>query len=134
MFTQVDNEKFELANKWLRLQNRNISILQGLRNKGITKIIIYGASEFALRLIEQCENENNVVKIIGIGDKEISSKSGDYKNLPYLTIDDIALLKMENMCVVITAMGFCEEIRSELRKRGISKIISLKEMVNEVFC
>lgn len=134
MFTQVDNEKFELANKWLRLQNRNISILQGLRNKGITKIIIYGASEFALRLIEQCENENNVVKIIGIGDKKISSKSGDYKNLPYLTIDDIALLKMENMCVVITAMGFCEEIRSELRKRGISKIISLKEMVNEVFC
>ena len=134
MFTQVDNEKFELANKWLRLQNRNISILQGLRNKGITKIIIYGASDFALRLIEQCENENNVVKIIGIGDKKISSKSGDYKNLPYLTIDDIALLKMENMCVVITAMGFCEEIRSELRKRGISKIISLKEMVNEVFC
>lgn len=131
---QVVNEKFELANKWIRLLNKKISILQGLRDKGITKIVVYGASEFALRLMEQCENEDNIVKVIGIGDKKISSKGGTYKDIPLLSIYDIAALEMENTCVIITAMGFCEEIIKELKKNNISKIVSLKELINDVYC
>ena len=74
-------EKFNVANRWLHLQNRNISFLEQLKNTGVDKIILYGASEFALRLIEQCENENDVVKIIGIVDKTISSKGIDRKSV-----------------------------------------------------
>lgn len=123
-------EKYEVANKWLRLQNKNISIVNRLRDKGITQIILYGASEFALRMIEQCENENNMVQIIGITDKRISSKGEYYKDIPLLPVDDVIAQNRDDVCIVITAMGFCQEIIKELQGKG--KIISLKELIEDV--
>lgn len=127
-------EKFELANKWIRLLNKKISVLQSLNEMGITQIIMYGASEFALRLLEQCENEDSMIKVIGIADKRIHSKGEYYNGIPLLSIDDIMDLNMDDVCVVITAMGFCEEITEELKGRGIKKIVSLKEMIYAVYC
>lgn len=131
---QINIEKFELANKWIYLLNRKKSILQNLRDKGIIKIIIYGASEFGVRLLEQCENENNIVEVIGIVDKKISSKGAYYKNIPLMSINDIVNLNMNDTSVVITAMGFCEEIMDMLKSEGIINIISLKEMIEDTFC
>ena len=126
--------KYETANKWLRLQNRQISILQHLRDKGITKIILYGTSEFALRLLEQCENENNIVKVIGITDKKISSRGAYYKDIPLMSLDDIQESDVNNVndtCVVITAMGFYDEIAGELQMRGITNYVSLREVIED---
>ena len=133
IFTQRFVEKYELANKWIRLQNKKISILQSLKNKGISKIIIYGASEFALRLLEQCENEN-VVEVIGIADKNITSKGEYYKDIPLLSVDDLIESDMRNVCVVITAMGYYNEISNELKEKGITNITSLREMIYDVYC
>lgn len=133
IYTQMFSEKYELANKWIHLQNKKISILQNLKSKGISGIIIYGASEFALRLLEQCENEG-VVEVIGIADKKISSKGGYYKDIPLLSVDDILDLDMGHVCVVITAMGYYNEIINELKAKGISNITSLREMIYDVYC
>lgn len=127
-------EKFEVANRWLHLLNRNISFLEKLRNTGVDKIIIYGASEFALRLIEQCENENNIVKIIGIVDRSISSKGMFYKSIPLLSFSDALELDMKNVKIIITAMGFYEEIKSNLEEKGILNFISLKELIYDAYC
>lgn len=135
MSKQVNLEKFELANKWLCLQNNNISILQQLKERGISKIIIYGASEFAVRLLEQYENENGIVEVVGIGDKKISSKGAYYKNIPLLSIDDIVESNMngDGVYVIITAMGFCTEISKELHGKGITNIISLRELIYDSY-
>lgn len=130
----VDKEKFELANKWIRLQNKKISILKVLKENGVTEIILYGASEFALRLLEQCENENDIVKIIGISDKKISSKGGFYKNIPFLSLDDMKEYKKDNVCIVITAIGFYEEIKSEFQTKGIGNFLSLKDLIYAAYC
>lgn len=130
----INAEKYELANKWLRLQNKNISVLQSLTNKGISKIIIYGASEFALRLIEQCEKESEPTEIIAISDKRIASRGEYYKDIPLISIDDIKSIDMEDVCVVITAMGFYEEIADEFRDREITSFISLRELLYAVYC
>ena len=127
-------EKFNVANRWLHLQNRNISFLEQLKNTGVDKIILYGASEFALRLIEQCENENDVVKIIGIVDKTISSKGMSYKTIPLLSFSDILELDMKNVKIIITAMGFCEEIKNKLEEKKIMNFISLKELIYDAYC
>lgn len=134
MSESINAEKFELANKWLRLHNKNISILQSFKNKGISKIIIYGASEFALRLIEQFENENKLAAIIAISDKRITSKGTYYKNIPLISIDDIAGMDLDGVSVVITAMGFYEEISNELRSKKITNFISLKELIYDIYC
>lgn len=122
-------EKYEVANKWIRLQNRKISILEPLKSKGIMKIILYGTSEFALRLLEQCENEKNIVEVIGIADKKITSRGAYYKNIPLLSIDDIQEMIVDDVYVVITAMGFYDEIVKELQEREIANYISLKEVI-----
>lgn len=130
----MNDEKFELANKWIRLQNKKISILKSLKDTGITKIILYGASEFALRLLEQCDNEDNIVEVVGIADKKIRSKGGYYTNIPLLSIDDIKEFDMDDTCIVITAMGFYEEIVDELKEKGITNFISLREIIYDVYC
>ena len=38
-------EKFNVANRWLHLQNRNISFLEQLKNTGVDKIILYGENK-----------------------------------------------------------------------------------------
>lgn len=134
MAVDVNAEKFELANKWIRLLNKRISILRKLRAKGLRKIVIYGASEFALRLLEQYENESDVIEIVGIADKRVSSRGAFYKGIPLLSINDIADLDEDGMCVVITAMGYYREIMDELQVKGVSRFISLKELVYDACC
>lgn len=133
MSRNINEEKFELANKWLRLQNRNISIFQSLKDRGIEKIIIYGASEFAVRFLEQYDKEDDAIQIIGIVDKKISFKGGDYRNIPLLSINDIADLDMNDTCVVITAMGFYEQILDELHEKGVEDVISLRELIYDAY-
>lgn len=59
-----------------------------LTDTGINKIIFYGASEFALRLVKQCENEDNIVRVVGIVDRSISSKGMFYKTIPLFSLSD----------------------------------------------
>ena len=127
MSEQVNLQKYELANKWIHLINQKKSILENLKRRGIDKIIIYGASDFALRLMEQCENEQ-IVEILAISDKLIVNDEGQYKEIPLISLDKIQNFIEDNTCVVITAMGYCEEIVDEFRKKGIEKFILLSDL------
>lgn len=134
-YTKMCEEKFELANKWIRLQNKKISVLQGLKNKGIERIILYGASEFALRLLEQCENEKDVIEVVGIADRKVQIEGTYYKDIPLLSMDDVIKMdRKDDTCIVITAMGFYEEIADMLRENGVINFTSLKELIYDVYC
>lgn len=124
----MDNEKYELMNKWMLLQNKGISILQNLKNKGITRIILYGASDFAVRLLEQCENEK-CIEVLAVSDKRITSKGGYYKGIPLWSMDDVVKVHTTDICVVITAIGFHKEIAEELKEKGITNFISLSTLI-----
>ena len=84
-----------------------------------------------MRLLEQCENENNIVEVIGIADKKIRSRGAFYKDIPLMSIDDIQEVNVDSTCVVITAMGFYDEIVKEFREKGIVNYISLREVVED---
>lgn len=132
MSENVNLKKYELANKWIHLLNKKISILENLTKKGINSIIIYGASDFALRLIEQCENEQ-IVKVLAIADKAVCSEGGLYKSIPLITIDKMQGLITDSTCIVITAMGVHEEIVSDFRNREIEKFILLSDLIYDAY-
>lgn len=134
MDVDVIAEKYELANKWIRLQNKGISVLQQLKKKGIEKIILYGASEFALRLLEQYEKELSIIEVIGISDRKVSARGDFYCDIALLPLNEIAKLDEKNIWVVITAMGYCKEIMGELQNKGISNIVSLQELIDDAYC
>lgn len=128
---RILDEKLNIAMKWLQNNNKGKSLFWHLREQGIDKIIVYGASEFAVRFLEEAEKEN--YRILGIVDKRIISPTFFYQKIPLLSLEDLSLEKYKNEYVVITAMGYYEEIRCELQKKGIEKVISLREVIENNF-
>jgi hypothetical protein len=127
----IANEKYEIANKWIFLLHHDKPLTENLLKKNVNQIIIYGASEFAVHLIEQCKREKFEIK--AISDKRIKHSGGLYMQIQLITIDELEKMDLLYTCVIITAMGFCEEIKNELAQRHIENVISLRELVNDAF-
>jgi 4-hydroxy-3-methylbut-2-enyl diphosphate reductase IspH len=49
--------------------------------------------------------------------------------IPLITIDELEKMDLLHTYVVITAMGFYEEIKNELEQRNIGNVISLCELI-----
>ena len=128
---QITIEKLNISMKWLELNQKNKSIIQTLRYKGIKRIIIYGASEFALRFLYEAIQEK--FEIIGISDKKIVSGGNEYKDIPLKSIEELCNTEQFEEWIVITAMGFYEDIKRELNSKGFYNLISLKELVWDTY-
>lgn len=122
--------KFNVASSWLRIIYKHRSIVEDLKKKNIDQIIVYGASEFALRFIEECEKEN--INVAAIADRQVSGRGYAYKGIPLISIEDILEPEMENTCIVITAMGYAEEIEKEFQTRGIKNYMFLQELADSI--
>lgn len=109
--------------RWLQLHNTGRSLFKNLLRNGIKEIVIYGASEFAVRLIEEAEKEKYT--IVGIVDRKITQQGGSFKGIPFLSINDIS----QDVYVVVTAMGFEDEIKSELEEKGLVSIMTLQDVI-----
>lgn len=126
----IMTEKYDIANKWMYLHNHKIKIVKDLIDRGIQQVIIYGASEFAVRLIEYCENEKYMIQ--AIADKKITYSGGEYKGIPLISMDEIGKMDLSSTCIIITAMGYCEEIKKEFEQKNIKNVMSLRELVESV--
>jgi hypothetical protein len=126
---EIMDEKYNIANKWIYILNRDITLTQGLIKNGFNQMVIYGASEFAVRLIECCKKEK--FEINAIADKKVKHGGGTYMEIPLITIDDLEKLDLSQICVVITSMGFYDEIKDDLNKRHIKNVISLRELIED---
>ena len=133
MSDRVYMEKYELANKWLCLQIKESSLFRSLKRKGVKKIIIYGASDFALRLMELCKCEGDM-ELIAISDKAIISSGQKYKGIPLIPVSDIRPLQSADTCIVITTVGYQEEIEDDFKRRGIEDYILLRDLIYDAFC
>lgn len=129
----ADVYKFHIANKWLCLRNKNSSILDSLYARGITGIIVYGATELAQRLMEECEKEDSRISLLGIADKQIGEKGGYYKEIPLIPIDQLAEMNSEGVMIVVTAVGAMKEIMADLQKRGVMNVITLQDLVYDAY-
>lgn len=124
---EILEQQYQTANKWVELFCRGIPIKKRLEEWKIEKIIIYGASEFTLRLLSCCEKEN--INVAAITDKKITVMGGFYKDIPLVPVNNVKDYLDDNVFVVVAAMGYFEEIKSELEKMGYGQILSLKKLL-----
>lgn len=118
--------RLKCAQEWIRVYCCGQSMRDKCKQKKIENIVIYGVSNFALLLIEACFKED--IHIVGISDSKITTGGMDYLGIPFISPQMINNLG-NNVTIVITAMGFVEEIKHELIGRGINNIISLLELI-----
>lgn len=128
---EVNTEKLNISMKWLDLTLKNKSIIQPLRSREIQRIIIYGASEFALRLLEVAKKEN--FEIIGISDKRVVSIGNEYAGISLRMLDELLEIGQRDEWIVITAVGFDDEIKKELNSKGFYNLIFLKDLVWDTY-
>lgn len=129
IWENADAKKFHIANKWICLLNKNISILAPLYNQGIAEIVIYGMTDLALRLMEECAKKDSRISVLGITDKRISANGGSYEGFPLIPVDQLGEMRSEGVMIVVTAVRALKEIMSDLQMRGISNVIALQDLI-----
>lgn len=120
------NMRLKCANEWIRLYSQGKKIWDKCNQKCIKKIVVYGVSDLASMFIDFCFQEN--IHVVGISDSKITAEGMDYKGIPFIPLLNIKD-KGEDITVVITAMGYVDEIRNALISNGIINIVSLLELV-----
>lgn len=124
--TQVHKDEkhvmyYNLLNQWILLKNKNISIAQLLKERGINNIAIYGIGEIGKRLYEELEKSDIGVKY-GIDNNP---------NKNNINIDVIAL--SDNLpevdAIIVTAVFDYDVIYSNIRSYCDIKIISLEDII-----
>lgn len=117
-------ELFLLMNQWVKVKQRKKSIADYLEKKGYNRIAIYGMSYVGDTLAEELR-KSNVRVLYGIDQKADSLGT----NLDVVTIED-RLDKVD--AIIVTAITFYDEIKSELCKKVEYPIISLKDILYEI--
>lgn len=112
---------YNLLNQWILLKNKNISIAQLLKERGINNIAIYGMGEIGKRLYEELKKSDIDVKY-GIDNNP---------NKNNINIDVIAL--SDNLpkvdAIIVTAVFDYDVIYSNIRSYCDTKIISLEDII-----
>ena len=89
--------------------------------------MLYGASEFAVRFLQRCEEEKIVIS--AITDKKINAEGGFYQDIPLVPVNNIKKYLGDKDYIIVTAMGYYEEIKTRIEKEGYAQIISLRTLL-----
>lgn len=123
--SEASNLKLMTSIAWIRCLIAGRSPFELLRQKGINEIIVYGATELGELLVREALKEG--YKVSGITDKRVVKGQYCFEGVPILTVDELSCRK--ETYVVVTAVAFWEEIKTELGERGIHKIIALWDLM-----
>ncbi len=126
--TQGALRRFRIAEDWLRLYDRGGTILEQCRKRKIQKIILYGATEPALHLIAACQKGE--IPIAAIVDKRMSGDEWLYDGIPFVSAQALTELNLQDTTIVVTAASASAEIVSELKGRGVERVISIQELLH----
>ncbi|MBQ2883884.1 MAG: hypothetical protein IJE43_08960 [Alphaproteobacteria bacterium] len=132
-FEEVCDSKFHIAMRWIRLLQHGITIPNYLKDKNISSVIIYGATDFAIRLVEEFIRAEQLRNIKAISDKLITCEGMyDYQGIPCVSPDRITKYVQEDTLVIITPMGWAETIKRELEGWGVKKLITIQELIYDI--
>ena len=115
---------YEMLKKWITLKAEKKGICSYLEEKGYSTVAIYGISDIGEILLEELINENVVVKY------------AIDRNAAYIktTVDVLAPdddLPVADV-VIVTAITFFDEIKSNLKTKIQCPILSLEEILDEL--
>lgn len=112
-----------LMDQWMTLKERGVSIVDRMVNAGYKKVAIYGYGMLGRHLLQEMHNSKVAAEYIIDMQKE--KLHTDLKT--YLPCDDLP----EVDAVIVSATYYYDEIYRNLKKKGISKVISLETILYE---
>lgn len=118
------NFNFVYSCKWICLLQDGKSVVQYFKDNNIQEITLYGMGELGKRLYKDLQESGVIVKYVIDRDKKLQNE----KYTLLSPEDDFPQLET----IVVTAPFEFQEIREALSKKTDAKIISLKEIIDEV--
>lgn len=115
---------FNYSCKWIRLLQEGKSLAQYFRDNQMDEVAIYGMGELGKCLYTDLQKSN--VKVTYVIDRDNRLQSPDYT----LLSPDSEFPPMDT--IVVTAAFEFEEIKTKLKDKTCAKILSLKEIIDEV--
>lgn len=122
----IDFERYKIAFEILRLLTNGESLKSRLQKKEYRNIVFYGASEIADIVLKLCRKEG--IDVIGICDSKIIKDGWDYLGYRMLTKD--TLVKMHDITVIVSAIGYSDEIKKDLDDLGLKNVVLLREAID----
>lgn len=113
----------QLMDQWMTLKEKGISITDRMVNAGFKKVAIYGYGVLGRHFLQEILNSKVAAEYIIDMQKE--KLHTDLK--VYLPSDDLP----EVDAVIVSAAYYYDEIYVNLRRKGISKVISLETILYE---
>lgn len=112
-------------NQWLALRQAGFSVSDYLLGKGIKRIAIYGYAEFGTHLMN--ELKNSAVEIVCLIDRQDKFPFSGFKVIRPEEFDGNADL------VIVTALLHFKEINAELKKRIDCPVLSLEDVLEDMW-
>lgn len=120
-------EKYNTTLAWLKKANKGISIHDMIDEYGFKEVIIYGIDELGMRLIEACIRDS--VKISAIADRRIEEGGYAFSNIPMVPIKCLSEYQNETTGIIVSAVGYFDDIEKNLTGLGLHNIISLRKLI-----
>ena len=115
---------FNYSCKWIRLLQEGKSLAQYFKDNQIDEVAIYGMGALGKRLYEDLQKANVTVAYVIDRDSRLQSEK-------YMLLSPEAEFPPMDTIVVTAAFEF-EEIKTKLKDKTCAKIISLKDIIDEV--
>lgn len=109
--------------KWINLHEKNMSIVDCLRRKGLSKISIWGKGQLCDLLLQELDNKVDVLSII-----ESNPKENSYKGIPIVNVLEIPL---ETQLIIVIPVYDLERIKNKIGNQEMYKLIGLNQLIEE---
>lgn len=113
----------QLMDQWMMLKEKGVSIADRIVNAGYKKVAVYGYGMLGRHLLQELLNSKATAEyIIDMQKDQLHTKLKIY-----LPSDDLP----EVDAIIVSAAYYYNEIYGNLKKKGISKVISLETILYE---
>lgn len=114
---------YHVLNQWLYIIQKEKTVLEFFRKNNYKTVAIYGVKEITERLLDDLKNSKIIVKCI-IDQNEIYMSN----NIPFLH----QYISLPDVDVVIVASYDFNKIKSKLKVREYTEIISIEDVVYSI--
>lgn len=119
---------YTMLNQWLCIKQKNCNLAEYFKKNNYNRIAIYGLGEMGNRLIEELKGTE--VEVIYGMDKDID---GILCDITAYSLDDVEQVLEKPDVVVVTAIFAYDEIKDKLSQKLEAEIVSLEDVVFEVY-
>lgn len=115
---------FQLMTKWVKVKQKNYSLVEYFKRRGYHTIAVYGVSSVGQLFIKELEN-SDITVLYGI---DRNPEASDGMIVTMAPSDELKKVDV----IVVTAIYYYDEIEEMLSRRIDSDIVSLEDVITDI--